>query len=76
MLGDLTECNQLVVCTADCVKCHHVTSLHIPAELGVKQQADHVRHLKEVEGLTKDDPVLDAAVSELLQRKQALQNLQ
>ena len=50
--------------------------LHSAAELSVKEQADHVRHLKEVEGLSKGDPVLDEAVSELLQRKQALQNLQ
>jgi len=46
------------------------------AEQQVQDQADHVRHLKEVDSLTKGDPVLDEAVAELLQRKQTLQQLQ
>ena len=46
------------------------------AERHVKEQADHVRHLKETDQLTKGDPVLDEAVAELLQRKQVLQSLQ
>ena len=46
------------------------------AEQQVTEQADHVRHLKEVDGLTKGDSVLDAAIAELLQRKELLQHLQ
>lgn len=46
------------------------------AEQQVTQQADHVRQLKEVEGLAKGDPVLDEAIAELLQRKQTLEQLQ
>lgn len=46
------------------------------AEQHVKEQADRVRHMKEVDGLEKGDPVLDEAVSELLQRKAALEQLQ
>ena len=42
----------------------------------MQEQADHVRQLKEVDGLAKGDPVLDEAVTELLQRKQTLQQLQ
>ncbi|KAA6424741.1 MAG: hypothetical protein FRX49_05408 [Trebouxia sp. A1-2] len=45
-------------------------------EQQVTEQADHVRHLKEVDGLTKGDSVLDAAIAELLQRKELLQHLQ
>jgi len=40
------------------------------------EQADHVRHLKEVDGLTKGDSMLDAVIAELLQRKEMLQHLQ
>jgi len=46
------------------------------AEQQVTEQADHVRHLKEADGLTKGDAVLDAAIAELLQRKEKLQHLQ
>ena len=46
------------------------------AEQQVTQQANHVRQLKEVEGLAKGDPVLDEAIAELLQRKQTLEQLQ
>ena len=46
------------------------------AEQHVKEQADHVRHLKETDGLTKGDPVLDEAIEELLARKQNLEKLQ
>lgn len=48
----------------------------VRAEQNVKQQADHVRQLKETDQLTKGDPVLDEAISELLHRKQILQSLQ
>ena len=46
------------------------------AEQQVTEQADLVRHLKEADGLTKGDAVLDAAIAELLQRKETLQHLQ
>ena len=46
------------------------------AEKSVQEQADCVRQMKELDGLTKGDPVLDEAVAELLQRKNALQKLQ
>ncbi len=46
------------------------------AEQQVTEQADHVRHLKEADGLTKGDAVLDAAIAELLKRKELLQHLQ
>lgn len=46
------------------------------AEQQVTAQADHVRHLKEEDGVTKGDALLDAAIAELLQRKEMLQHLQ
>ena len=46
------------------------------AEQQVTEQADHVRHLKEADGLRKGDLVLDAAIAELLRRKELLQHLQ
>lgn len=51
-------------------------SLLASAEKLVQEQADRVRQMKEVDGLTKGDPVLDEAVAELLQRKNTLQELQ
>ena len=46
------------------------------AEKDVQEQADHVRHMKEVDKLEKGDPVLDEAIAELLKRKDVLQRLQ
>lgn len=40
------------------------------------EQADHVRHVKQADSLTKGDSVLDAAIAELVQRKEMLQHLQ
>ena len=46
------------------------------AEQQIQEQADHVRHMKEVDKLKKGDPDLDEAIAELLKRKDVLQRLQ
>ena len=46
------------------------------AEQQVKERADRVRQMKEVDGLEKGDPVLDEAIAELLERKAVLEKFQ
>ena len=67
-LWHTTQQSACVCCSLCLAVCHAVWF--------VQEQADHVRHMKEVDGLEKGDPVLDEAVAELLQRKDALQKLQ
>ncbi len=68
-------CMSVLSCSKFCVvdMPHICTGI---AEQQVTEQADHVRHLKEADGLTKGDALLDAAIAELLQRKELLQQLQ
>ena len=59
-----------------CIAGNLIHAVLLSAEQSVQEQADNVRNLKETQGLKKGDPILDDAIAELLQRKQALEKLQ